>query len=327
MPKLEKIEISHKTVIFSVLFLIFVWFIYHIRDIILELFVALLVMSILNPTIKKISKHKIPRAAAILFVYIVMLAIVGLTIAALIPTLLNQTSNFVNRLPSYLNNIGIFGVYTEQVIGQVVAQVGALPSQIAKVIVSIFSNVLAVVTVLIFAFYLLLARDRLDSQLENLFGKEKGRRIARVIDLLETKLGGWARGQLSLMFLVWSTTYIGLFLIGIPFALPLSILAGLLEIIPILGPIISAIPAIIIGFGTSSIIGIATASLYFLIQQLENYVFVPKVIEKSVGVNPVITLLALAIGFRVAGIIGILVSIPLFITIQVLGKEYFLRRI
>jgi predicted PurR-regulated permease PerM len=323
--KADKIEISHRTVIFIVFFLIGTWFIYYIKDIIFQLFVALVISSILYPTVKSLTKYKVPKIASILLVYLLMFTLVGVTIAALVPTLINQTTKFVNLFPNYLDNLGIFGPYSEQVINQMIVQLGMLPSQFAKVILSLFSNVLGVVTVLIFSFYLLLFRDRIENQLEYLFGKKRSAEVERSINVIEKKLGGWARGQLALMFLIWGTTYIGLYLLGIPFALPLSILAGFLEIIPIIGPLISAIPAVIIGFGISPIIGIATAALYFLIQQLENYIFVPKVMEKSVGVNPVITLLALAIGFRLAGIIGILMSIPAVITIQILGKEYLVN--
>jgi predicted PurR-regulated permease PerM len=103
-------------------------------------------------------------------------------------------------------------------------------------------------------------------------------------------------------------------------------LAGLLEIVPYIGPIIAAIPAVIIGFGISPVIGLATAALALLIQQLENYVLVPKVMEKSVGVSPIVTLLSLAVGFKVAGIVGALISVPVVITLQVLSKEYILSK-
>jgi predicted PurR-regulated permease PerM len=124
------------------------------------------------------------------------------------------------------------------------------------------------------------------------------------------------------MLLVGLITYVGLRLLGIPYALPLAILAGLLEIIPYFGPIIAAIPAVIIGFSISPLIGIATTALAFLIQQLENYLIVPKIMEKSVGVSPVIILLALMIGFKIAGAMGALISIPVFITLQVFVKVY-----
>lgn len=322
----KKIEISHKTIIFTVLFLIFLWFLYFIRDILLQLFVALLVMAILNPFVTKLTKLKIPRGISVLLTYLLVFGVFGAILAGIIPPLVEQSANFAVSLPKYLGKLGISGVISEKLTTQLFAQLVSLPGQIVKVSVSIFSNVLAVVTVLIFAFYLLLARDKLDDQLGIFFGEERKKEIGKLIDLMEERFGGWARGELTLMVLIGLFTYAGLTLLGIPFALPLALLAGLLEIIPTLGPILAAVPSVIIGFSISPLMGLATASLAFLIQQVENYVFVPKVMEKSVGVSPIITLLALAIGFRLAGLVGAVISVPVVITLQVLSKEYLLSK-
>ena len=320
MPR--KIEISHRTIIFAVLFLVFLWFLYFIRDLILELFVALLIMTILNPFVTRLSKLKIPRAISVFVAYLVVFGIFGAAIAGIIPPLVEQTSSFANNLPRYLSSLGIGGYINEQLTGELLSQLGSIPGQLVKVGLSVFSNVFAVITVLIFAFYLLLARDKLDDQLGFLFGEERKGELARIMDLLESKLGGWARGELALMALVGVSNYIGLMILGIPFALPLAILAGLLEIIPYLGPVIAAVPAIVIGFSISPLMGLAVAALAFLIQQVESYLFVPKVMEKSVGVSPIVTLLALAIGFRMAGVVGAVISVPVVLTIQVLSKKY-----
>lgn len=324
MPK--KIEISHKTIIFTVVFLALLGLLYFIRNIILQFFVALLIMTILNPLVTKLSKFKIPRAISIIVAYILVFSVVGFALAGVIPPLVDQTASFINGLPEYLENSGISNVVTEQATIQLLGELGDLPTQVARTTISVFSNVFDVLLVLIFAFYLLLSREKHDEQLTSFFGRARSKKVTKVIDSLEVKLGGWARGQLTLMFLVGIATYIGLRLLGIPFALPLAILAGLLEIIPYMGPIIAAIPAVIIGFGISPFIGFATAILAFLIQQLEGYFFVPKVMEKSVGVSPIITLLALAIGFKIAGVAGALISVPVVISLQVLSKEYISSR-
>jgi len=124
------------------------------------------------------------------------------------------------------------------------------------------------------------------------------------------------------MLLVGLLSYVGLLILGIPYALPLAVFAGVLEIIPYLGPIIAAIPAVILGFSVSSFLGFATIALAFLIQQIENYLFVPKVMEKSVGVSPIITLFALSVGFRMAGLVGVIISMPIVITLQLLVQGY-----
>ena len=318
----RKTEISHRTIIFTVFFLLFLLFLYQIRDIVFVFFVSLLIMAILNPTVSKLSKYRIPRSLSVAFVYLLVFAILGLVIAGIIPALLEQTTNFANSLPDYLGNIDLPGVLGSKLEGEIVSQISSIPAQLIKLSLSLFSNLLGLFAVFIFAFYLLIAQDRIDDQLGNLFGENKEKEVARILKILEEKLGGWARGELVLMFLVGISNFIGLTILGIPYALPLSILAGLLEIIPNFGPVLAAIPAAIIGFGISPVIGLATVALAFLIQQIENYIFVPKIMEKSVGVNPIVTLLSLAIGFNLAGIVGSLISIPVFITLRELMKYY-----
>lgn len=323
MPR--KIEISHKTVIFTVLFLLGLWFLYFVRDIILQLFVAMLLMTILEPIVNLLTKIRIPRSISVLFSYVLVIGVLGGMIALVAPTLAQQTTNFVNALPAYISNIGMGSSVGRDLTNGLLTQLGGVPGQIVNFTFSVFSNFFSVITVLIFAFYFLLARNRLQDQLGFLVGEEKKQRIGNLIDTLEKTLGKWARGQLILMLAIGVATYIGLLIIGIPFALPLAILAGIFEIIPFLGPIVSAIPAVIIGFGISPLLGFMVIVMAFLIQQLENYVLVPKIMEKSTGVSPLVVLIAIAIGAKLAGIPGIIISVPFVITLKVLAEEYFVK--
>ena len=286
------------------------------------LFVALLIMSILNPFVGRLAKLKIPRAVSILLAYVVVFIVIGFAIASIIPPLIEQTSILVEPIPDAVASIATQNEFAEKMLSEVLSLIGALPGQLTKAIGSILSNVVGIITVFVIAFYLLLARNRLDEQLGVFFGPKNKKKFTETIDILEGKLGGWARGQIALMVIVGVATYIGLTVLGIPFALPLAILAGLLEIIPYIGPVLAGIPAVIIALGISPLMGVATAAMYFIVQQLENYVFVPKVMERSVGVSPIITLLALAIGFKLAGMAGVILAVPIVITLQVVGSEY-----
>jgi predicted PurR-regulated permease PerM len=323
MPR--KIEISHRTIIFAVIFLISLWFLYFIKDILLELFLALFIMTILNPMVTKLSGWKVPRVLSVFISYLLVFGVFGAAIAGIIPALVEQTTSFANNLPDFMNKIGIGGLINDQVIGQLLSQLGSLPGQVVKVGFNIFSNVLGVLTVLVFAFYLLLSRQKLSDQLGSFFGEEKAKKIGSTLDLIEKRLGSWARGELTLMVVVGLANFIGLTLLGIPYALPLALLAGLFEIIPTMGPIIAAIPAVLIGLSISPIMALAVAALAFLIQQLENYILVPKIMGRSVGISPIIILLALAIGFRLIGVIGALISVPVVLVLQVLSREYFVK--
>lgn len=315
----RKVEISHKTIIFTGFFVIFLWFLYFIRDILLQIFVSLLLVSILNPFINKMSIFKVPKIASVLIAYLFIFGILGTAFASIIPPLVEETSHLTNNLPTFFQSSKISTYLNEETARQFVSQLGSLPSQILKTGFSIFGNIFNILTVAVFALYMILSSDKLNSSLEFLFGKDKSKSIADNILLIEAKLGNWAIGQLSLMLSIGVLSYIGFVIIGIPYPLPLALLAGIFEIVPYVGPIIAAIPAIILGFSTSNFLGFASIILALLIQQIENYFLVPKIMEKSVGVAPIVTLLSLAIGFKIAGITGMIISIPIVLIIQILA--------
>jgi len=322
----RKIEISHKTILFTIFVLLSLIFLSKIADIILQFFIALLVTAFLNPYVTKLSKYKIPRGVSVLLFYIIILAIFSFSLSAVVPPLVEQSSSFANNIPSFMQNIGVSSVVADRIVEQLLTQLGSVPAEIAKATALIFSNILTLVAVFVLSFYLLTERDKLDSQISHMFGESKKDKVTAVVNHLEVKLGGWVRGQLTLVLVVGTATYIGLTILGIPFALPLAIISGLFEVIPYVGPFLSAIPGVVIGFGLSPLMGFAAAACYFLVQQLENYLFVPKIMQHSAGVHPIITLLALAIGFRLDGIVGLLISVPVFITLRVLLTELVFKK-
>ena len=124
------------------------------------------------------------------------------------------------------------------------------------------------------------------------------------------------------MTMVGLLTFIGLSLIGVRYALPLSIIAGLLEVVPNLGPTISTIPSFLVALTQSYFLGFSTIALYFIVQQLENHIIVPMVMKKAVGLNPIITLIALIIGGKVGGAVGVVLAIPFTLFAETLLIEF-----
>lgn len=318
----KRFEISQKTIVFTLLFLVAMYFVFFIRDILLLLAVAFLITVILNPTVKKLNRRKVPKGISVLIVYFGAIALFAIGVIGILPPVVDQTSSFVANFDIYLAQLGVSDTALEQVNTYIFSQIGSLSNQALKFGVDIFNNFIEIITVLIFAFYLLVTRDKIDQQLANVLGDKKSKKIADFIDRLEVELGGWARGQLVLMFIIGLSTYIGLTLLGVPYALPLAVLAGILEVVPYVGPIIAAVPAVVIGFGVSPFLGWATIALYFLVQQIEAYVFVPKVMEKSIGLHPVLILLAISIGFRLGGVLGIFMSVPTLILIRIFYYQF-----
>ena len=125
------------------------------------------------------------------------------------------------------------------------------------------------------------------------------------------------------MLIVGLMSYIGLTFLGVEFAVPLAFIAGLLEIIPNIGPTLSMVPAILVALGTSPILGLAVFALYFVIQQLENNLIVPKIFSKAVGVSPLVVIISLMIGFRVAGATGAILSLPTVLFLEILINDLY----
>lgn len=323
MPR--KIEISHKTIIFTVLFLVSLWFLYFIRDIIFLFFISLLLMAIINPFVTKLSRFKIPRGVSILVAYILSIGIFVFLIYSLFPVVIDQTTKLISLFPSFIENIGLVPVLGDSLISQIASHVGNFSESLVKFTFSAFSNVLSLITVLVMTFYLLLGREKIEQGVDGAFGKEIKRKVKLFLDLWERELGGWIKGQLLLMLFVGVLTFIALIALRIPFALPLALLAGLFEIIPIIGPLFSAIPAVIIGFNISPLFGFLIIALYFLVQQIENHLLVPKIMEKSTGINPVLVILSLSIGSKVAGFLGVLLAIPVFLTLKIALRVFLAR--
>ena len=125
------------------------------------------------------------------------------------------------------------------------------------------------------------------------------------------------------MFIVGIMSYIGLIFLGVEFAIPLAFIAGLLEVIPNVGPTLSMIPAILVALGTSPVLALAVFALYFVIQQLENTIIVPKVFSKAVGISPLIVIVSLMIGFKIAGVSGAILSLPTVLFLEIIINDLY----
>lgn len=314
---IQKIDISHKTVIFIAALIISLWIIYLIRDLLIILFVAIILMSALSPLVKFFVKLKLPKALSIAITYIVIMASLVISVAAVLQPLIEESSRLIVTLPSVAGQL--FNIAN---IDKSVFQSGltALSKNIFSVTLTIFDNLLTIIFLLVLTFYLLLERDNIEARFASLFiGKEE--RVRRSIVAIEDKLGAWLRGQLFLSMIIGILSYVGLTILNIPYALPLALIAGVMEVIPVIGPIISALPAVFIAATISPILALGAAAMYFVIQQMENHLIVPQVMKRAVGLNPLVVILAIAIGSRLLGFVGALLAVPLAVVLQIVVTE------
>jgi len=316
----QKIEISYKTVVFTVLFLISLYLVVLLRDVIVGVFISVLVATALNPIVTKLENYKIPRSVSIVLIYVLSISLLVTIIATVVPPLIDQTNNLLKTIPieTISQKFHPFEGSLQDI--QVIAnQLGSVKT-LVRAVTSTFSGIIAIFTFMVITYYLLMERKNLPTHLQHWFRDESTRKkAADFVYQLELQIGSWVRGELSLMFIVGFLTYIGLVLLNIPYAIPLAILAGLLELIPNLGPTISAIPAIIVALLASAnpFMVIFVIVLYIFVQQLENNIIVPKVMNTALGLHPLVTILSIIIGLTIDGISGGILAVPVFLLLKV----------
>ncbi|MDO8499016.1 MAG: AI-2E family transporter [bacterium] len=313
----RRIDISWKTIIFVTAFFILLWIIFKILDIILLFFVAFIFMSALTPIIERLVKWKVPKSLAVIVVVLsIILGIIGALAVGITP-LVTQTSNLGSKLSETVALFPQTLRLDQSVISQ---EVSRLSGQAVSITVDIFRNVIGFVSVLVITIYLLLDREKIEGYATSFFGPRQDR-AKKILRMIEDKLGDWLRGQLVLSLAVGVMVYIGLVALGLDYALPLAIIAGFLEVVPVLGPIISAIPAILLALTVSPLLALLVAGVYFVIQELEGHLLVPLIMKRAVGLNPILVILAISVGSRLLGLGGALLAVPIAVVIQLILQE------
>lgn len=318
--KPQKIEISAKTIIFTILFILSLGLLWQIRELIFSLFIAFIVAGSLKPGVDFLERMRIPRVVATLIIYVFFIFTIYSIFAIIIPPLLSEMIFLFKNLPKIIesilphSNISLNFDFLSQ-------NVPDIANQTLTFVKGIFSNAIFVTSTLFFGFYFLLEKNLENILLGNFFEEIEIKKIEIISDRAQKRMSSWFWGEIILMVVVGLLTYVGLNIIGMKYVLALAVLAGLLEVIPSIGPITSSIPAILIGLSTSPVLGLYCAILYLVIQQLENNLIVPVVMKKVTGLHPIITLIAMIVGGKLAGIMGVLLAVPSTIFIETILIE------
>ncbi len=309
-------------------------FLYFIRDIITLFFVSIIVTASVAPAIERLEVMRIPRALGVLFVYAVIIGILVTVVSLVVPAVSGQVREFSLNAPTYLEKWSLFANGIESYfrlhdvsIGSDAdtppsLEAGGAVSGIFSTTVGFFRAVFSVVVVFFLSLYMSFERRGIDKVLRTLTPAEYEDRVLSFSRKIQDKIGQWMFGQLLLMAVVFSFYFIGLTMLGIPYAFLLALLGGLLEIVPYAGPTMAAIPAALLGFLISPWLGVGVVFLYIAIQQIQNHIVIPQIMRRTVGLNPVAVILSLLIGAKLAGVAGILVAVPSAAALSVFVEEF-----
>lgn len=317
---MKKIEISYKTIIFAVFFILSLQLIWLIRELVFSLFIAFIIMSALKPVVKFFEKKGIPRGIAATLIYIVFIAMIINVFTIILPPLVNESLNLFKTLPGVLHTLSpnLGNIFNINSLSQYVPNI---TNQFIKLAGGIFSNTLFIISTLFFGFYFLLEEELIKKIIIRFCSEAEAKRVVDFFNQVEMRLNAWFWGQLVLMIIVGLMSFIGFTFIGLKYTIALAVLAGLLEVVPNLGPTLSVIPAVLMGLSHSYGLGLLALAVSILIQQLENNLIVPVVMKKAVGLNPIVTLVALIIGGKIGGVLGVLLAIPTTLLLETLIME------
>jgi predicted PurR-regulated permease PerM len=176
-------------------------------------------------------------------------------------------------------------------------------------------------TILILAFYLMVDAENFVRTFVRLFPRAERTRVEDACRRISTKVSAWLGGQLLLAGIIGGTAALGLFLMGVPYFYVLALIAGVGEMIPIVGPLLAAVPAILVAFTVSPALALGVAVFFFVQQQFENHVLVPKVMERQLGVSAAAVIVALLVGGTLLGVVGAILAIPTVAILQVIVEE------
>jgi predicted PurR-regulated permease PerM len=329
------INISSLTIIKIIGIFLFLGFLYLIRDVLIVVFISGILAAILNPMVNFLQRRKIPRIIAILLIFFIILSVLTLIVIAIVPIFVDQINQIIENFPQWKEKISeqFFKIETLGFLNmrdslqnwskQNLVQVG---ENVFLNIINIFGNLIAFISVLVIVFYLLLEVEAIKKIIQSIIPIKFQSYTIRLFIQMQNKLNLWLRGQLILCLVIGILSYIGLLILGVKCALLLALIAGIFEFIPYLGPILGAIPAVFLAFAQSPLTALLVIILYLIIQQLENTLLVPKIMGKTVGLNPVIILIVFLIGGKLYGPIGALLAIPVTTALSILIKDYFLLK-
>lgn len=332
------VNITTGTIIRALLLALLVAGLFFLKELVLVVLTAVVIASAIEPATKWFIKYKFPRVAAVLIVYLIFFAFLFGMFYFFLPPVLSEAINFLAVLPEYLSQFDSARPFQDSVllssehvtdgfsVTKLVNEMRALFSNVSgsflATITVVFGGVLSFVLIVVFSFYFAVQETGIDDFLRVITPVKYQKDVLNLWKRSQLKIGRWMQGQLILAVIVGMLVYLGLTILGVKYALLLAVVAAVFELIPVFGPILSAIPAVIIGFVDGGVtVGLLVIGLYVIIQQFENHLIYPLVVTKVVGVPPLLVILALLVGAQLAGFLGIILSVPVAAVIQELVSD------
>jgi len=316
-------------------FLMF-WLLYNLREVLFLFFVAIVIGTAIRPAVEWLHRRGVSRSVGIITIYILLAGVLTGFLAMIFPLLADQTTEISRNLPQYyadfkraltnsgnrlLQNIGWQIPSRLSLLTNATADTEEVIDQVTQTFLYtnlVLKGILSALAVFLLAYYWTQEGNLVLRALLRIFPSQRRKGIREFLRLAEVKIGGYVRGQGLLSITIGLAAFIAYLLIGLPYVLVLSIFAGVMEMVPVFGPALGAIPAFLVALSIDPGKAVWVVVATVVIQMLENAVLVPRIMKNAMGVNPIMVLLSLIAFSSVFGLAGAILALPLAAIIQLL---------
>lgn len=317
-------DISTASIIKAIVIVLFFVFLYILKDVLIIFLFSLVIASAISPFANWLDQKGFPRLWGVLLLFLAVIGLFALIASLVIPSISADIDQLITTLPGVFEKVSTslenvqkgapayldFVSEIQNILSGLSSYLQQSSQSVVGLVVSIFGGVISFIAVLVISFYLSVTKKGIENFLGSVVPEQYESYVIDLWKRSERKVGLWLQGQLLLALIVGLIVYVGLSFMGIKFALIMGLLALVFEIVPIVGPVLAAIPAVALAFLQDPTLGLWVIVFYVAVQQLENHILVPIVMGKTLGLNPVIVIVALLVGGQLAGIAGMILSVP-----------------
>lgn len=326
-------EISWQSIWRLVFIAILIAAFFYLRSVFVVLFFSIILSSALDPAIDWFQKKGLGRILGTIIIYILSLGAIALILFFVAPVIYQDALGVIDLVPGYSEKIANYLIGSEFAsnINEIILNYGNSflkgGSMAVSILFGVIGGLASVLSVLLISFYLLIKRDGIESFFRAVLPQSMENTVIRLWDRVRLRIGHWFRIQMLLSLFVGLLVFISLLILGVKYSLVLGIIAAIFEIVPIAGPIFAGAVSALIALTQSPSLAIWVVVIFVLIQQLESNVLTPLIMKKSVGVNPVIVILALLAGAQLGGIVGVVLSMPTVVLFEEIILEMNKRKV
>ncbi|TSC91126.1 MAG: hypothetical protein CEN90_674 [Parcubacteria group bacterium Licking1014_17] len=302
---------------------------YMLRDVVVIVLIAIFLASALNPLVNWLETKKIPRLLGVLIIYVTFFGIVTVLLSLIVPIVSYELNQLLSSLPKIASSASAAGssYYSDalkeiqNVLNNLTQFLTLSSKSILNLVIGIFGGVISFLAIVIISFYFSVMKQGVASFIRSILPEKYEDYVVELWARSERKIGRWFQGHLLLAISVGLLVYVGLSLFHLKYALILGIIAMVFEIVPVAGPVLSAIPAVIFAFIQSPVLAIWIIVFYIIVHQIESNVIAPLTLGKATGLSPVVVIIAILAGVKLDGILGIILAVPMAVVIVELFED------